>query len=219
MAKNGGAYFPIHAGFCRDRAARRLRRSHGWEGVGQYVGLLCMLLEEPGNALDVMADADMADLADELGCESAADCADLLRDMASSGMIDAASLGSGIVRAPMVDEAIKTCEEATARAREGGGEAVTARPEAVGRPVEISRGFPGPPVPHVPDVPQGAKTPQGGIDPGAMIGAAPGPGAPTGRLLGGGRVTQDAPPPTGRAHHRAPAPCLSAPGVFIYISD
>lgn len=120
MAKNGGAYFPIHAGFCRDRAARRLRRSHGWEGVGQYVGLLCMLLEEPGNALDVMADADMADLADELGCESAADCADLLRDMASSGMIDAASLASGVVRAPMVDEAIKTYEEATARARETG---------------------------------------------------------------------------------------------------
>ena len=45
MADGGGVYFPVRAGFCRDRAARRLRRSHGWEGVGQYVGLLCMLLE------------------------------------------------------------------------------------------------------------------------------------------------------------------------------
>ena len=103
---DGGVYFPVRAGFCRDRAARRLRRSRGWEGVGQYVGLLCMLLEEPGNALDVMDAADMADLADELGCASAGDCADLLRDMASAGMLDAAALESGIVRAPMVDEAV-----------------------------------------------------------------------------------------------------------------
>lgn len=120
MADNGGAYFPVRAGFCRDRAARRLRRARGLEGMGQYVALLCMLLEEPGNALDVLDEADMADLADELGCASAEDCSELLRDMASSGMIDAASLGSGIVRAPMVDEAIRTYEEATARARETG---------------------------------------------------------------------------------------------------
>lgn len=120
MAENGGAYFPVRAGFCRDRAARRLRRAHGLEGMGQYVTLLCMLLEEPGNALDVMDEADMADLADELGCASAGDCAELLRDMASAGMLDAASLDSGIVRAPVVDEAIRTYEEATARARETG---------------------------------------------------------------------------------------------------
>lgn len=123
MAEGGGVYFPVRAGFCRDRAARRLRRSHGWEGVGQYVGLLCMLLEEPGNALDVMDAADMADLADELGCGSAEDCAELLRDMASSGMLDAASLESGIVRAPVVDEAVRDREacieqrRAAARAR------------------------------------------------------------------------------------------------------
>lgn len=120
MAENGGLYFPVRAGFCRDRAARRLRRAHGLEGMGQYVALLCMLLEEPGNALDVMAEADMADLADELGCESASDCADLLRDMASAGMIDAASLGSGIVRAPIVDEAARDREACIEQRRAAG---------------------------------------------------------------------------------------------------
>lgn len=123
MADGGGVYFPVRAGFCRDRAARRLRRARGLEGMGQYVALLCMLLEEPGNALDVMDAADMADLADELGCASAGDCAELLRDMASAGMLDAASLESGIVRAPVVDEAVRDREacieqrRAAARAR------------------------------------------------------------------------------------------------------
>ena len=120
MAESGGVYFPVRAGFCRDRAARRLRRSHGLEGMGQYVALLCMLLEEPGNALDVMDAADMADLADELGCPSSEACADLLRDMAAAGMIDAASLGSGIVRAPLVDEAVRDREACIEQRRAAG---------------------------------------------------------------------------------------------------
>ena len=132
MADNGGAYFPVRAGFCRDRAARRLRRARGWEGVGQYVALLCMLLEEPGNALDVLDPADMADLADELGCASAGDCAELLRDMASAGMLDAASLESGIVRAPVVDEAVDKWDaiiEAKRAAGRASGEARRKRVE------------------------------------------------------------------------------------------
>ena len=132
MADNGGAYFPVRAGFCRDRAARRLRRARGLEGMGQYVALLCMLLEEPGNSLDVLDKADMADLADELGCESAADCADLLRDMASSGMIDVSSLESGIVRARVVDEAIDRWDaivEAKRAAGRASGEARRKRAE------------------------------------------------------------------------------------------
>ena len=120
MADSGGVYFPVRAGFCRDRAARRLRRARGWEGMGQYVALLCMLLEEPGNALDVLDPADMADLADELGCASAGDCAELLRDMASAGMLDAASLESGIVRAPVVDEAVRDREACIEQRRAAG---------------------------------------------------------------------------------------------------
>lgn len=127
MADGGGVYFPVHAGFCRDRAARRLRRAHGWRGMGQYVGLMCMLLEEPGNALDVMADADMADLADELGCESSDECSALLADMAAAGMIDAASLGSGIVRSPVVDEAVRDRAEFSDRMRAAGRKGAESR--------------------------------------------------------------------------------------------
>lgn len=105
MAENGGAYFPVRAGFCRDRAARSLRRAHGWEGVGRYVGLLCMLLEEPGNALDVSTPDGMDDLADQLGLDRDG-CAALLRDMAAAGMLDAGALDDGVVRAHVVDEAI-----------------------------------------------------------------------------------------------------------------
>ena len=105
MAENGGAYFPVRAGFCRDRAARSLRRAHGWEGVGRYVGLLCMLLEEPGNALDVSTPDGMDDLADQLGLDRDG-CAALLRDMAAAGMLDAGALEGGTVRAHVVDEAI-----------------------------------------------------------------------------------------------------------------
>lgn len=105
MAENGGAYFPVRAGFCRDRAARSLRRAHGWEGVGRYVGLLCMLLKEPGNALDVSTPEGMDDLADQLGLDREG-CAALLRDMAAAGMLDAGALDDGVVRAHVVDEAI-----------------------------------------------------------------------------------------------------------------
>lgn len=105
MAENGGAYFPVRAGFCRDRAARSLRRAHGWEGMGRYVGLLCMLLEEPGNALDVSTPDGMDDLADQLGLGRDG-CAALLRDMAAAGMLDAGALDDGVVRAHVVDEAI-----------------------------------------------------------------------------------------------------------------
>lgn len=119
MADNGGAYFPVRAGFCRDRAARSLRRAHGWEGVGRYVGLLCMLLEEPGNALDVSEPDGMDDLADQLGLDRDG-CAALLRDMASAGLVDAGALEDGVVRAPVVDEAIRTYEDAIERARETG---------------------------------------------------------------------------------------------------
>lgn len=119
MAENGGAYFPVRAGFCRDRAARSLRRAHGWEGMGRYVGLLCMLLEEPGNALDVSTPDGMDDLADQLGLGRDG-CAALLRDMASAGMLDAGALSDGTVRAHVVDEAIRTYEEAIERARETG---------------------------------------------------------------------------------------------------
>lgn len=110
MADNGGAYFPVRAGFCRDRAARSLRRAHGWEGVGRYVGLLCMLLEEPGNALDVSEPDGMDDLADQLGLDRDG-CAALFRDMASAGLVDAGALEDGVVRAPVVDEAIRDREE------------------------------------------------------------------------------------------------------------
>lgn len=137
MAENGGAYFPVRAGFCRDRAARSLRRAHGWEGVGRYVGLLCMLLEEPGNALDVSEPDGMDDLADQLGLDRDG-CAALLRDMASAGLVDAGALEGGVVRAPVVDEAIQSREscieqrraaararwdKAKGRKREGGGDA------------------------------------------------------------------------------------------------
>lgn len=125
MAENGGAYFPVRAGFCRDRAARSLRRAHGWEGMGRYVGLLCMLLEEPGNALDVSTPDGMDDLADQLGLDRDG-CAALLSDMASAGMLDGSALEDGTVRARVVDEAIERYDsiiEAKRAAGRASGEA------------------------------------------------------------------------------------------------
>ena len=126
MAENGGAYFPVRAGFCRDRAARSLRRAHGWEGVGRYVGLLCMLLEEPGNALDVSTPDGMDDLADQLGLDREG-CASLLRDMAAAGMLDAGALEEGTVRAHVVDEAIRDREAFASKMREAGKKGAEAR--------------------------------------------------------------------------------------------
>ena len=125
MAENGGAYFPVRAGFCRDRAARSLRRAYGWEGMGRYVGLLCMLLEEPGNSLDVSTPDGMDDLADQLGLDRDG-CAELLADMASCGMLEEGALGDGTVRAPVVDEAIERYDsiiEAKRAAGRASGEA------------------------------------------------------------------------------------------------
>lgn len=126
MADNGGAYFPVRAGFCRDRAARALRRRHGWEGVGRYVGLLCMLLEEPGNSLDVSSEDGMSDLSEQLGL-APDECSGLLRDMASAGLIDGKSLDDGVVRAPVVDEAIREREAFADKMRSAGRKGAEAR--------------------------------------------------------------------------------------------
>lgn len=118
----GGVYFPVRAGFCRDRAARALRRAHGWSGIGRYVGLLCMLLEEPGHVLDVSTPDGLADLAEQWGCAED-EAAALLSDMASAGLVDPDGLGDGVVRCQVTDESFKQraeCVEqrrAAARAR------------------------------------------------------------------------------------------------------
>lgn len=131
MSENGGAYFPVRAGFCRDRAARALRRRHGWEGVGRYVGLLCMLLEEPGNALDVSTYDGMDDLAEQLGM-GRDECSALLADMADAGLVDADAIRDGAVRAPVVDDAIDKWDsiiEAKRAAGRASGEARRKRAE------------------------------------------------------------------------------------------
>lgn len=119
MSENGGAYFPVRAGFCRDRAARALRRRHGWEGIGQFVGLCCMLLEEPENLLDVSTDYGMEDLAEQLSCMPE-ELTTLLTDMAKAGMLDADALGDGVVKVPIVDEAIEKWEAIIEAKREAG---------------------------------------------------------------------------------------------------
>ena len=100
----GGVYFPVRAGFCRDRAARLLRRRHGAAGIGCYVILLCLLLEEPGAAMDVSTPDGMDDLAEEFGV-GRDECAALLRDMAAGGLVDPDSLADGVVRCRVTDEA------------------------------------------------------------------------------------------------------------------
>lgn len=100
----GGVYFPVRAGFCRDRAARALRRRHGAAGLGCYVILLCLLLEEPGAAMDVSTPDGMDDLAEEFGV-ARDECAALLSDMASGGLVDPDSLADGMVRCHVTDEA------------------------------------------------------------------------------------------------------------------
>lgn len=126
MSENGGAYFPVRAGFCRDRAARALRRRHGWEGIGRYVGLCCMLLEEPENRLDVSTDYGMEDLAEQLGC-APDDLTALLTDMAKAGMLDADALGDGVVKAPLVVDAIHEREAFAERMRSAGRRGAEAR--------------------------------------------------------------------------------------------
>ena len=122
----GGVYFPVRAGFCRDRAARALRRAHGWSGMGRYVGLLCMLLEEPGHVLDVSTADGLADLAEQWGC-AADEAASLLSDMASAGLVDPDGLGDGVVRADAVEESIKARDEFSERMRAAGRKGAEAR--------------------------------------------------------------------------------------------
>lgn len=115
----GGVYFPVRAGFCRDRAARLLRRRHGAAGLGCYVILLCLLLEEPGAAMDVSAPDGMDDLAEEFGV-GRDECAALLRDMAAGGLVDPDALADGVVRCLVTDEACKTWSEIIEKRRAAG---------------------------------------------------------------------------------------------------
>ena len=113
-----GLYVPVHASFCRDRAARSLRRRRGVEGLGQYVALLCLLLDEPAHSLDVSTPDGMDDLADELGCGSREGCASLLSDMAAAGLVDAAALEGGSVICPAVEEAQRDRERLVQQRRD-----------------------------------------------------------------------------------------------------
>ena len=113
-----GLYVPVHASFCRDRAARSLRRRRGVEGLGQYVALLCLLLDEPGHSLDVSTPDGMDDLAEELGCPSREACASLLSDMASAGLVDDVALGDGVVICPAVEEAQRDRERLVKQRRD-----------------------------------------------------------------------------------------------------
>ena len=115
-----GLYVPVHASFCRDRAARSLRRRRGVEGLGQYVALLCLLLDEPSHSLDVSTPDGMDDLADELGCASREGCASLLSDMAAAGLVDASALADGWVICPAVEEAQRDRERLIEARREAG---------------------------------------------------------------------------------------------------
>ena len=120
MADGGGVYFPVRAGFCRDRAARLVVRRHGMAGLGRFLALCCMLLDEPGNALSVESPEGMEDVADELMVESAEECGEFLSDLASVGLLDPSLLSDGIVSAPRVTMAISSYESALERARETG---------------------------------------------------------------------------------------------------
>ena len=113
-----GLYVPVHASFCRDRAARSLRRRRGVEGLGQYVALLCLLLDEPSHSLGVSTPDGMDDLADELGCASRESCASLLSDMAAAGLVDASALADGLVICPAVEEAQRDRERLVEKRRE-----------------------------------------------------------------------------------------------------
>ena len=120
MAENGGAFIPVYAGFCRDRAARLVVKKHGMAGLGRYLALCCMLLDETGNALSVESPDGMEDVADQLAMESADECGKFLLDLASAGLLDSRLLSEGTVSAPRVTSAISSYESALERARETG---------------------------------------------------------------------------------------------------
>lgn len=97
-------YVTVDSSFTRNRAARSLLRRHGWAGLGRYVGLLCLLLDEGDHRLDVSGDDEMADVSEALGMGTD-ELAGFLSDLASSSLIDPGALGEGSISAGIVDEA------------------------------------------------------------------------------------------------------------------
>lgn len=97
-------YVTVDSSFTRNRAARSVLRRHGWAGLGRYVGLLCLLLDEPDHRLDVSGDDGAADVADALGMPED-ELRTFLADLAASSLIDPGDLGDGVISSGAVDEA------------------------------------------------------------------------------------------------------------------
>lgn len=77
-----------------DMEARRIRARFGWAGWGLYVGLLCLLVNQPGAEADV-SDADgWSVLALAMGAEEAT-LRELVAHLAERGLADADALADG----------------------------------------------------------------------------------------------------------------------------
>ena len=63
-----GAYIKGTNALAFDQEAQRLRMKFGWEGWGVYVGLLCLLVNQPDGSLDVSDGDAWAVLALQMGC-------------------------------------------------------------------------------------------------------------------------------------------------------
>ena len=96
-----GAYIKGTNALAFDQEAQRLRMKFGWEGWGVYVGLLCLLVNQPDGSLDVSDGDAWAVLALQMGCpESLLET--IVPCLAERGLADARALGDGRLQMPGV---------------------------------------------------------------------------------------------------------------------
>ncbi len=126
-----GAYVKGTNALAFDQEAQRLRMKYGWEGWGVYVGLLCLLVNQPDGSLDVSDEDSWDVLALQMGCDGAL-LESIVPYLASRGLADARALGDGRLRMPESDSALESFDKvvragkasgaARRRKASGGGE-------------------------------------------------------------------------------------------------
>ena len=82
----------------------------GWEGWGVYVGLLCLLVNQPDGSLDVSDGDAWAVLALQMGCSEPL-LETIVPYLAERGLADASALGDGRLQMPESDRALESFDK------------------------------------------------------------------------------------------------------------
>ena len=105
-----GTYIKGTNALAFDQEAQRLRMKFGWEGWGVYVGLLCLLVNQPDGSLDVSDGDAWAVLALQMGCSESL-LETIVPYLAGRGLADPGALGDGRLQMPESDRALESFDK------------------------------------------------------------------------------------------------------------